>query len=88
MVRRLEMELKQYTDTELEAELERRKVVPFPGMYFENDVALRKLLCAYIDYVVSKDYHEDNDWEHHIYECVLETYYSKDIWDWWRATIK
>jgi len=82
------MDIKEYSTEELEAELARRETISFPGMYVEDDNKLRKLLSKYIDYVASKEYHEDNDWKQYIYECVLETYYSKDIWAWKREITK
>ena len=81
-------DIKEYSVEELEAELENRKVIPFPGMYVEDDIKLRELLRGYIDYCVSPEYHEDNDWMHYIYECVLETYYSKEIWNWFKEVRK
>lgn len=82
------MNLEEYTTTELETEIDRRKKAAPPDMWIENDNALRKLLRDYVDYVASEDYHEDNDFKHYIYECVLETYYSKDFWEWKRAVTK
>lgn len=42
--------------------------------------ALEKICQDYIDYCASDEYHEDNDYEHYIYETALETVFGEDIW--------
>jgi len=41
---------------------------------------LKKQCQAYIDYVASDDYHEDNDRDHYIFEEAMEAVFGKDVW--------
>jgi hypothetical protein len=36
----------------------------------------------HIDYLANKDYEEDNDEEHIVYDVVIEAIYGRDVWEW------
>ena len=42
---------------------------------------LRDICQAYIDFIDDdEEYHEDNDYDHYIFETALETIFGKDVW--------
>lgn len=51
---------------------------------------LRKECKAYIDFVSSPEYHEDEDreYEHAIYESAMETFYGEKVWDYINDKLK
>jgi hypothetical protein len=40
-----------------------------------------KICKNYVNFVYSDDYHEDNDYDHYIFEDVLMSVYGNDIFD-------
>lgn len=42
---------------------------------------LKTLLQDYIDFLDSEDYHEDNDYEHYIYEETLKTFFGRKVFN-------
>lgn len=42
--------------------------------------ALQKLCAEYMEFLISDEYHEDNDYHQFIYEAAIEALYGKDIW--------
>jgi len=58
---------------------------PKPELIRNGDVeltALRHICKSYIDFINSDDYHEDNDYDHYIFEEAVKAVYGKDIFDW------
>lgn len=55
---------------------ERVVVVPMDNIDW---TALLALCKDYVDYSISDDYHEDNDYKHYIFETALETIYGEDV---------
>lgn len=45
-----------------------------------NCANLVNLCSDYIRFLTSEDYCSDNNYKHFIYECVMETFYGKDVW--------
>ena len=83
------MSLEDFTYRELEQELKRRKIkiliqpMLAPHLYKISDVCK-----SYVAYLVSDEYHEDNDWKQYIYETVLEAIYGATFWNWKKENIK
>lgn len=46
---------------------------------------LEKILTDYVNYIESDEFHEDNDYDHFIYECVIKTFYGEEFWEWLRT---
>lgn len=42
--------------------------------------ALKEVCNDYINFIDSEDYHEDNDFDHYIFEAAMETVFGKDVW--------
>lgn len=81
------MSLEEYSDEQLQNELRERKnqlaVSKRPKVVKDND-SLRELvnLCEdYINFIDSEEYHEDNDYDHYIFEKAMEFIYGSTIWD-------
>ncbi len=76
--------LEKYSIEDLEEEIFRRREavrkapspLPVPDFSF-----LREMVITSINQSV-KDEHEDNDFEHYVYEAVMEAIYGKDFWEW------
>lgn len=49
----------------------------------EINIDKLKAICQrYIDFIDDdEDYHEDNDYDHYIFEEALEAIFGKDVWD-------
>jgi len=81
-----------YSIEALEKELEERKKLKklAPPDIKENidTEAIKNICLRYTNFVLSKDYCDDNDWEGWIFETVLEACYGEDYWDWHAATTK
>ena len=43
--------------------------------------AIRKICFDYMEYLKSDEYFEDNDWQHYIYETVMQAVFGEDIWE-------
>ena len=84
------IDLSEFTEDELVAEIERRKRGIKPqmrslGPYRALAIDMTKLceVCQeYIDYVDSADYHADNDWEYWICSAALKTFFGDDVYEW------
>lgn len=49
----------------------------------EPDMDRIKAICGnYINYLISEDFHPDNDEEHLLFEEVMKTVFGDDIFDW------
>lgn len=81
------MNLKDFTDEDLSAELARRKAArlqrPAP-LEQPNWQPLHVMVAEYAAWCDSDDYNCDgaSDWEHYIYERAVECVYGKAFWDW------
>jgi hypothetical protein len=54
-----------------------------PKYIFCRDIGPLSEICSgYLDYLDSKEYHEDNDYDSLIFEAAMEMFYGKDIWKW------
>ena len=83
--------LELYGTNELIAELERRNQIekkPPDPLAIIDFAPITKICTAYVNYVSSDEYHEDNDYENYIYETVLTTIYGDTFWDWLNKIIK
>lgn len=44
--------------------------------------ALKEICQNYIDFVDNnEEYHEDNDYDHYIFETAMETIFGKEVWN-------
>lgn len=44
--------------------------------------ALKEICQNYIDFVDNnEEYHEDNDYDHYIFETAMETVFGKEVWN-------
>jgi hypothetical protein len=72
-------------DVQLEAyerEVERRVSMPLSKYPFVDSLPLRKLCQDYLEYIAGPDYHEDNDYDHYIFEAAMTAFYGLEIWEW------
>lgn len=79
------MKLKDVSTEDLQAELQRREEAAAlrpPPVDKPNWQPLHVMLAEYAAWCDSDDYHEDNDWAHHIYEKAVETVYGTAFFDW------
>jgi len=64
---------------------ENKEIIPKPepksDLCMDDISEIISLAKAYIDFVWSDKYHEDNNNEHYMFETVIEAIYGKDIWD-------
>ncbi len=52
-----------------------------PAMILNRDYTkLENMVESVMKEIEEDDYNEDND--HYIYECVMETFYGPDVWKW------
>lgn len=80
-------DLKKVSDEDLERELERRKrekagnSAPKPL----SNPDFSKLITFVVSGIEEavKERRKDSDFEHYVYEVVMEAIYGKDFWDWW-----
>lgn len=85
------MNLNDFSDEQLQAELERRKndegELQKPVQLDVPDFApLRKICLKYIDALAVNE--TDDDLEYYIFECAMECIYGKDVWKWINAKIE
>lgn len=52
-----------------------------------NTSNLKKIVQDYVNYVASREYHEDNDYEYYIFETAMDTFYDKNIWEYINSKI-
>ena len=86
------IDLSEFSEDELVAEIERRKRGAKPkmrslglinGVMAIDMTKLREVCQKYIDYVDSDDYlRRDDIWENNVYEAAIETFFGKGVWDW------
>lgn len=79
------MALKDYTDEELEAELNRRKPQPKPPFPKEKEVhdfsTLRALVRSYLTELNEKGW-ADEDSQQYIFEAAIELFFDKtEVWE-------
>jgi len=76
--------IKDFSDIEMQKELKRRKKekkIPQPLSSDEVDVdKIRNTAIEYMKERHSENFYDD-DWDHWFYECVIEAFYGKGIWD-------
>ena len=81
--------LKRFSKEELQAELKRREEEnqkPPPVSDNMNWLPLIDYVKSSIDEIAAapeEERYEPKDFEHWIFETVMETIYGKDIWVWW-----
>ncbi len=78
------MPISQYTDDELKDELlkHEKKTPERPPLIGNPDLKKLTELCErYMDFRFGDDYHEDNNFQIYIYECVLRTFYGKNVFN-------
>lgn len=77
------MSLDEFTDNELQMELDRRKNMRenLPLELKKPDYsALHKSVVAYLE-ALAENGLEDNDTEHYIFETAVEAVYGEGVWD-------
>jgi hypothetical protein len=77
--------LKSFSDNELREELKRREEVVknMPQPIMMPDFAV---LIKYVSNSIkakAEDGYETKDFEHHVFELVMEAIYGKQFWYWW-----
>ena len=80
-------DLNSFTDNELEAEISRREVAKRqakkPKLIENPDLSkLVKMCQAFVDYMESDEYYEDNDFDKYIFEMAMKTFFGDDFFDW------
>lgn len=79
------MTISNYSDEELEAEIQRRKVAAITKpelLDVPNIIKIRQAVMEYIEFMGSHDYYEDNDHSRWVFEAAVEAFYGKDAWHW------
>lgn len=88
--------LDEYSDADLEREIERRKQLKksrIPTMLPEKEVKQRlwdKLAAGVyeeVSSVINGEYSEDNDNSYFVWEAVMEAFYGDNFFDWWNKAI-
>lgn len=74
-------DLSQFTEEQLEKELERRKIKRPVLNSNPNFSQVIRLTEDLINDVLSGEYHEDNDYKQYIYEEVMTALYGSTLWD-------
>ena len=85
------MNLEDYNTEELLAEIKKREKgeeVGFPKEITHDFTKLIENVKDYMKYVASDEYHEDNDWNHYIFEVAIESIYGKGVWEWISSNVK
>jgi len=86
------MSIDQYSDKELEREIERRKQIKeavgsMPEMLPEDVVkdnlynGLKGQVTQTVKSIATEGYHDDND-DHYAWETVMESFFGKDYFKW------
>ena len=82
------MNIKDCTLDELENEIVKRKISTLPEkIKFPVFDKLESIVNEYVTYIQSKDFHEDNDYKHYIYEAVMLAFYGKDFFTWYNKKV-
>jgi hypothetical protein len=68
-------------DSELDCRVYEQKNIVVEAKKDINWDILTKVLLEYKEYVFSEEYHEDNDWEHIIYETAIDTVFGESFWE-------
>jgi hypothetical protein len=82
-------DLSQFSDAELQQELEKRsqsknqRPQPIEVDAEEAIAKPKKNLDQMIDQAIEEDYW-DSDYKHYLYEVYCETFYGREFWDWKR----
>jgi hypothetical protein len=79
--------IEQLTDEELEAEVERRKLLARKAPIRIVTPDFSTLITTVDEFITGleedvENYREDDDTEHYIYEAAVEALYGKEIWGW------
>lgn len=82
------MDIKDASIKQLQEEIKKRIATAITMKNSVDLTKLVKLLKDYMDYILSDDFHEDNDYETHIYECVMETFYGIDFFKFYNERLK
>lgn len=86
------MELREATDEEITAELERRKqerrnkVIPVTQSSIDWDPVI-KIAEQYRDLVAGDRYYKDNDFKSGIYVLAMTAVFGEKFWDWYHIRI-
>jgi len=81
-------QLLDFSSAELEAEVERRKnVKPTQLPYFINFDNVVQYVKNNIN-AISDGERLDKDFEHYLFEMVMETIYGHEIWKWWNNKVQ
>lgn len=74
--------LASFTDDELQAELERRKVVIKDPLENPDFSSLRDAVLEGVVKAIQGDGFDGDDFPHTVFEAALEAVYGPDVWDW------
>jgi hypothetical protein len=78
--------LADFTDSELEQELELRKrrleYISIPLMKLNIDFTDLKNICQEYITTLSKAGYADEDLKHYIFEAAIEACFGEDVWKW------
>lgn len=74
--------LKYATTEELRAELERREKANIPEMIPNPDLTRLKEYLLYAQEFFEEHGREPKDFEHYVYEKVMEAFYGPSYWSW------
>lgn len=89
MDKELKNSLEEFTDTELEEELNRRKkqnAAPTP--LDSPDWEPVKSACEEIvKSIINETYHMDDDSSHYVFEEAMKAVYGKDIFKWYNENV-
>jgi hypothetical protein len=80
------MDMGNFSDEDLEEELKRRKQVrsTLPEESGDPDWEPVLQMCrGQVQEVIDGKYHEDNDFDHCLFEEVMKTVYGPDFFNWW-----
>lgn len=84
------MSLHNYTDDELKAEIDRRIQEENDRVFtVQTKMDWDNVIRAIEDYVLvaRRDKYLLKDFDHYLFETVMETVYGKDIWKWWNKIV-
>ena len=77
--------LRDFTTADLEKELEERRKPKIPQPFTDPDFS--KVKAAVVEGIneLREIGHEDEDFEHFVFEAAFEAVYGKDGWKWYNA---
>lgn len=82
-------DLENVSEEELLKELAKRKrkqIKPPPEVNrYPDTKEMYKTMKKYREYLMSEDYHPDNNWKQWIYEVAVEAFFTGEFWDWFNG---